>query len=405
MRDFCVSKAQEENFLHITNVLSLKRREAQNGKVRRLAIILESNDNYITGIKFSEYPYLRSLLYLLPSPYENYCIQSFSDFKESRFKKFKLVRVLHLESFRKHGRKLPKDIGCLIHLRYLSLKNSNINKVSSSIGNLRCLETLDLRISSKPRVPNVFKYMKQLKHLYLPCSYRVCCKLELGNLSYLQTLVNVQPKTIQIPTWFKLNRLRVLKVSNDKQAQDAIQMLISRCPLIEKLHLYKHLKKLPEAHQFSPNLAKLTLSGTKLEEDPVETLEKLPNLKILCFRHELEKESPDSNQLVGRASFNGKNMVCSERGFPLLQSLLLSHLYYLEEWRVEQGAMPSLCHLEIEFCGGLKMIPDGLRFITTLQELKIKNMTKSFTDRLHEGGPDFDKVKHVPSLVFQKCDY
>nr|POF21785.1 putative disease resistance protein [Quercus suber] len=215
----------------------------------------------------------------------------------------------------------------------------------------------------------------------------------------------LHPKTIQIPTWFKLNRLRVLKVSNDKQAQDAIQMLISRCPLIEKLHLYKHLKKLPEAHQFSPNLAKLTLSGTKLEEDPVETLEKLPNLKILCFRHELEKESPDSNQLVGRASFNGKNMVCSERGFPLLQSLLLSHLYYLEEWRVEQGAMPSLCHLEIEFCGGLKMIPDGLRFITTLQELKIKNMTKSFTDRLHEGGPDFDKVKHVPSLVFQKCDY
>ena len=110
MRDFCVSKAQEENFLHITNILSLKWHEAQNCKVRRLAIILESNDNYITGIKFSEYPYLRSLLYLLPSPYENNCIQSFSDFKESCFKKFKLVRVLHLESFRKHSCKLPKDI-------------------------------------------------------------------------------------------------------------------------------------------------------------------------------------------------------------------------------------------------------------------------------------------------------
>ena len=260
MRDFCVSKAQEENFLHITNILSLKWREAQNGKVRRLAIILESNDNYITGIKFSEYPYLRSLLYLLPSPYKNNRIQSYSYFKESCFKKFKLVRVLHLESFRKHGRKLPKDIGCLIHLRYLSPKNSNINKVSSSIGNLRCLETLDLRIFSKPRVPNVFKYMKQLKHLYLPWSYRVCCKLEPGNLSYLQTLVNVQPKTIQIPIWFKFNLLQVLKVRIKKGAQDAIQMLISRCPLIEKLHLYKHLKKLPEAHQFSPNLAKFLKS-------------------------------------------------------------------------------------------------------------------------------------------------
>ncbi|KAF3968571.1 hypothetical protein CMV_007563 [Castanea mollissima] len=250
-------------------------REAQNSKVRRLAIILESDKTYIEGVKFNEYPYL-----------------------------------------------------------------SNVGKVPSSIGNLRCLETLDLRFrSNKSRVPNVFKYMKQLKYLYLPGSYRVYCKLELGNLSYLQTLVNVQPKTIQIPTWFKLNRLRVLKVMNNKRAQDAMQMLISRCPHIEKLHLYMHLKKLPEAHQFSLNLAKLTLSGTKLEEDPMETLEKLPNLKILCFRPALEKSPDSSNQFYICGTFNGKNMVCTERGFPLLQSLLLSGLVYLEEWRVEEGLM------------------------------------------------------------------
>ncbi|KAM4089100.1 hypothetical protein ACB094_07G123600 [Castanea mollissima] len=399
MRDFCISKAQEENFLHITNILSLKQREAQNSKVRRLAIILESDKTYIEGVKFNEYPYLRSLLYLLPR-------QSNSYFKESCFKKFKLVRVLHLGSFENHGYKLPKDIGCLIFLRYFSLKYSNVGKVPSSIGNLRCLETLDLRFrSNKSRVPNVFKYMKQLKYLYLPGSYRVYCKLELGNLSYLQTLVNVQPKTIQIPTWFKLNRLRVLKVMNNKRAQDAMQMLISRCPHIEKLHLYMHLKKLPEAHQFSLNLAKLTLSGTKLEEDPMETLEKLPNLKILCFRPALEKSPDSSNQFYICGTFNGKNMVCTERGFPLLQSLLLSGLVYLEEWRVEEGAMPSLCRLEIERCSLLKMIPDGLRFVTTLQELEIKDMPKSLKDRLNEGGPDFDKVKHVPSLVFQRCDY
>ena len=309
------------------------------------------------GIKFSEYPYLRSLLYLLPC--QNNRRRSYSYFKESCFKKFKLVRVLHLENFQKHSCKLPKDIGCLIHLRYLSLKGSNVCNVPSSIGNLRCLETLDLRINFYssydcdlldylyiPRVPNLFKYMKQLKHLYLPSNYKVCDKLELGNLSYLQTLVNVQPKTIKIPTLFKLNRLRVLKVRNNKRAQYAMQMLISRCPLIEKLNLYYLIKRLPEAHKFSPNLAKLTLSGAKLEEDPMETLEKLPNLKILCFRQAMEKIS--RNTSVGHASFNGKNMVCSERGFPLLQSLLLSKLYYLEEWRVEEGAMPSLCCLEIE---------------------------------------------------------
>ena len=303
MRDFCVSKAQEENFLHFTNILSMKQREMQISKVRRLAIIPKSGNDDIKGVKFNEYPYLRSLLHFMPS-------RNYSQFKESCFKKFKLVRVLYLENFNKDNKELPKDIGCLIHLRYLSLKDSNINKVPSSIGNLRCLETIDLRIHSNdsyvPIVPNVFKYMKQLKHLYLPYDYRVSFELELSNLSYLQSLVSVDPKTIQIPTWFKFNLLRVLKVRNKKGAQDAIQMLISRCPLIEKLHLYKHLKKLPEARQFSPNLAKLTLLGTKLEEDRMETLEKLPNLKILCFRRAFEK-SPGSNiQLVGCGTFNGK---------------------------------------------------------------------------------------------------
>ncbi|XP_030942623.1 probable disease resistance protein RF9 isoform X2 [Quercus lobata] len=353
MRDFCISKAEEENFLHFTDTLSMKQHKEQIGKVRRLAIVSESGDNSIKGIKFNKYPYLRSLLYFQPQHDESY-------FKESCFKKFKLVRVLHLEYFKNHQRKLPKDIGFLIHLRYLSLKDSNVTKVPSSVGNLRCLETLDLRINfspsyccilldyiyphtnlldslSKPRVPNVFKYMKQLKHLYLPRDYSVCGMLELGNLCYLQTLVNVQPKTIKIPTWFKLNCLRVLKVRTNKEAQDAIQMLISRsrCPYMEKLNLYYPVKKLPKAHQFSPNLAKLTLSETNLEEDPMATLEKLPNLKILR---------------LFSSAFEGKNMVCSKSGFSQLQSIVLSSLLNLEEWRVEEGAMPSLSHLEIKDC-------------------------------------------------------
>ena len=188
MRDFCVSKAQEENFLHITNILSLKRREAQNGKVRRLAIILESNDNYLARIKFSEYPYLKSLLYFVP-------------IKEFYFRKSKFVRVLNMKNYK--GKNLPKDIGHFIHLRFLSLRNSNINKVPSSLGNLRCLQTLDLRLTDyMVRMPNFFKEMKHLRHLYLPYNYRVSEILELCNLCNLQTLLNVGPKTIKMPTSF-----------------------------------------------------------------------------------------------------------------------------------------------------------------------------------------------------------
>jgi hypothetical protein len=145
------------------------------------------------------------------------------------------------------------------------------------MGNLRCLQTLDLRYRFvNVRVPNVFKKMEQLRHLYLPERYSVYEKLEVGNLCYLQTLVNVWPKKIRLPTSFTFNRLRVLKVrtffelgrdiieilnvrSYFEGSPDIIQIL-SSCPHIYNLHLQDvEIKKLPEVHQFSSNLAKLTL--------------------------------------------------------------------------------------------------------------------------------------------------
>ncbi|GMY05641.1 putative disease resistance protein At1g50180 [Fagus crenata] len=44
MQDFCVSTAQAQNFLQITNIRSMKESEAHIGKIRRLAINVESDD-------------------------------------------------------------------------------------------------------------------------------------------------------------------------------------------------------------------------------------------------------------------------------------------------------------------------------------------------------------------------
>ena len=368
MRDFCISKAKQENFLQITkkNIHSMEGSQGHIGKIRRLAITLESNDNYL-----NEYPYLRSLLYFMPS-------------KEFYFKKSKLLRVLNLNSYQREN--LPKDIGSFIHLRFLSLKYCNINQVPSFLGNLKCLQTLDLRLNYyKVRVPNIFKEMQQLRHLYLPEQYKVSEKLELGNLCNLQTLLNVGPETIKMPTSFRLDYLQILgiKIQIYDEGPHLIQMLVSSCPHLYELVVFYRIMRLPETRQFSPNLAELELNFSNLDEDPMPTLEKLPNLKVLRLL---------------LYSFVGKHMVCSEGGFPLLQYLLLDNLYSLEEWRVEEGAMPSLCHLIIDSCYNLKTIPDGLRFVTTLRELEINDMPKSFKDRLDKGGPDFYKVQHVPFL-------
>ncbi|XP_059632244.1 putative disease resistance protein At1g59780 isoform X2 [Cornus florida] len=147
--------------------------------------------------------------------------------------------------------------------------------------------------------------------------------------------------------------------------------------------------KLPAVHHFSPSLTTLSLSNSKLKEDPMLTLGKLPNLTHLSLSLD---------------AFEGVEMVCSEEGFPQLKFLLLFRLYNLEEWRVDEGAMPNLFKLEINACRRLKMVPDGLKFISTLQELNIKSMPHKFVRRL--GGVDGEgedqyKIQHVPNIQYK----
>lgn len=119
-------------------------------------------------------------------------------------------------------------------------------------------------------------------------------------------------------------------------------------------------------------------------------LEKLPNLRLL----ELQLDS-----------FMGKKLFCSSNGFPQLKSLVIYDLPNLEEWKLGKGAMPSLRKLEIANCTKLERVPDGLRFVATLQDLEIRSMFAVFRTKLEKGGEDHYKIQHVPTVVFCYCDY
>ncbi|CAL5377068.1 unnamed protein product [Camellia sinensis] len=187
-----------------------------------------------------------------------------------------------------------------------------------------------------------------------------------------------------------------------EEEQSLLRQLLG-CHHLRKLFLdgsFNRANKLPD--QFPPNLTNLRLWDTKLDEDPMPTLEKLPNLRSLS----LGFNSYIGNEMVcssGPSSISGGGGGggyggCDSGGFPKLKSLALVNIRNLEKWRVEQGAMPCLFRLDIFNCKKLKEIPDGLRFITTLRELEITRVSEALRDRVREGGEDFDKVKHVPSI-------
>ncbi|XP_012466152.2 probable disease resistance protein At1g58602 [Gossypium raimondii] len=455
MRDLCLSKAKQENFVFIvdqSNASSL----SMIRKVRRVSV------HEFFFIQCIKSPNIRSLLFFneffpnealekyLPLEVLNYVEEhendvcnplywillisgiSTMDLKARgiwryMFNNFKLLRVLNYERTtgdRFGGSKLPSDIGNLIHLRFLSLKDLEFlwQKLPSSLRNLRCLQTLDLRVDiGRIHVPNVIWRMEQLRHLYLPSRCKSRTKLKLGTLRKLLTLVNFNTKNCYLKDLINMKNLRELGINfpfnienfNEKELGENppiigikydlhslsiitsgdksidpkhLAHLLSNCISIFKLIIKTRISELPEYHYFSSHLAYIGLRWCKLEKDPMPTLEKLPNLRIL----ELE------------SYFEGKEMFCSAHGFPKLESLILTEVNNLEEWKVDEGAMPSLQRLEIKGCLGLKMLPEGLRFITTLKELKIESMPDEFKKRLEEGGEDFYKVKHVPSIIFQR---
>ncbi|KAL3507724.1 hypothetical protein ACH5RR_033106 [Cinchona calisaya] len=138
---------------------------------------------------------------------------------------------------------------------------------------------------------------------------------------------------------------------------------------------------------FPSNLNDLSLLACEIQGDPMDFLGKLSNLKKLRLH---------SADLVDR-----KMLICDANAFPKLLSLTLDSVPKLESWVVVKGSMPNLSGLAISGCLKLEMIPDGLRYVTTLKKLDIW-MPKKFNKRIrgpdNREGVDYDKISHVPLI-------
>ncbi|KAK3429294.1 hypothetical protein EUGRSUZ_E00713, partial [Eucalyptus grandis] len=221
MRDLCISKALEESFLSILNIQQDNETEnccastaikvESSCKIRRLSL----NRNVIPSLKARE----RTLVHLRT-------LMSFGGVaRESKqfqpiFNHCKFLRVLKLENLNVE-RSLPKSMGDLVHLRFLSLARSRFNGLPQSMGNLVCMEFLDLltRRHTMVSMPNVLWKMRRLRYLRLPYQFDVKekfhgaqKKLRLGTLKNLRTLRNFSPKKCDVNDVGKLTNLQKLNV-------------------------------------------------------------------------------------------------------------------------------------------------------------------------------------------------
>ena len=270
----------------------------------------------------------------------------------------KLLNLLTLDLKYTNIITLPSEIWKLLQLRHLYLSERDWSKFTHqpSVGSLTDLQTLwGLFIDEKTPVKDGLDRLFNIRKLAL--KFRLTSSQQEAMVSQLEAVAD----------WvLKLNHLQSLRLtSNDEENKpwDLDLKPLSNHVKLSTVYLLGRLKNPSVISEFPNSLTVLTLSWSGLAEDPMQKLDKLPNLRVLRLL---------------RRSYIGKHMLCSSGGFPQLRVLKLWVLEQLEEWNMEEGALGALRDLEIRSCLLLRMLPEGLQRRAFL-ELKLTGMPSQFT--------------------------
>lgn len=137
------------------------------------------------------------------------------------------------------------------------------------------------------------------------------------------------------------------------------------------------------------NLARLTLIGSKLDEDSFPSLVVLSGLCLL----ELDK------------AYNGKKLYFPALSFPRLRRLDILGPLHLDQVEISDGALENLGELVFAKCPELKLLPHGIENLTSLEELHLYDIAEELVDKLRQKteanqfNEELTKISHIKKVV------
>ncbi|OEL34179.1 Disease resistance protein RPP13 [Dichanthelium oligosanthes] len=400
---FAQDEAQEASFIEShdsTDVLA-------PATVRRLAVLNSTTDRYIQ--LSNALPKLRSIIcdFVEGRNRSSKCIQC-SDLGFLHASKF--LRVIDIQGL--ELKKLPNEIGSMIHIRYLGLQCGELEKLPSTIGNLVNLQSLILYGYSRHvlEVTATFWRIPTLRHVIAPFALP---SKALGDLHSLQTLRGVHPRgwgggnnplgKVANLRSLELNELTTEHAGALEAALESLDLLVHLAlrgdslpasvfsvPSLRQLQSLKLWGPVdaPEGpngaedvRYIRPNLTRLKMWNTMVTQRFVNMLAELPNLAELDLMYD---------------SYDGDLLTFEETGFQRLHRLKLG-LPTLEEWTVSADSMPELATLTLCRCAKMRMLPKALAGMRELEEVVLYSMP-DMVGRIDSEGEDHHKVKHVPVI-------
>ncbi|XP_027180441.1 disease resistance protein RPM1-like [Coffea eugenioides] len=432
LREIIISKSREQNMVTITTGQPTR---WPSEKVRRLIVHTSSSNNTQHHEQTQNYcfDHLRSFITIgSTSPLLSRMLLSEvsrgskllkvlglrgqKTQKEIPNEIFKMFHLKHLDLYGTGVERVPKGIGKLQHLEYLNLGNTGVGELPIEILKLQKLRVLKVYQRVDPSDDDYgrhgFKALFNMGGLLsleiLSCmdaSSGCITVREIGNLTQLRELAITKLRRddgkelcSSLANLTNLHKLSVYSIGkgDDHEIIDLNHhnpsLSSSSCSFLQSLRmliLCGRLEKMPQWVAHLHSLVRIDLDWSRLrgEEDPLESLQHLPNLVNINFC----------------GSYQGEGLCFKTGGFLMLKRLHLKRMEGLRWMRVEEGALPRLETLFLQQLPLLEELPLGIQHLSHLQRLSLYEMSSQLREELLENqkeeSEDYTRIAHIPEIL------
>uniref|UniRef100_A0A0E0QF15 Disease resistance protein RPM1 n=1 Tax=Oryza rufipogon TaxID=4529 RepID=A0A0E0QF15_ORYRU len=354
--DFITCKAAEENFTTLLDTTEFK--PIPIDEPRRVYFQNNRKENVImaTNLSLKNVRSLTIFGYFVKTP-------SLLDFK--------VLRVLDLKDCRKLQNHHLTGIEMLLHLKYLSLGSRYITELPKKLGELRYLETLDIRETMIKSLPSAITTFQRLVRLLI--NHDTTFPDGIGRMQSLEELQTFDIFTYSsrnsLQEFGQLTKLRKLRVTwnLDNSLEDhrttiegSMKHLLSLCDLhylliwndcpglsldswcpvtlssLREFQIeYGSIANVPKWMNMLACLTELDLTLCSTKQEDIDILGEIPALLVL--------------RLTTSHGTNGRIFISSYNAFRCLKYFFLHINMCGTLLEFEEGSMPKLQHLMIKF--------------------------------------------------------